>query len=298
MEFKSLALQFPGQIPFFVIGESTGGKPSHYGTVNGFTLPASRLTGQYSTKFIAAPPGIPDGPAFNPDIAVATRSTDYFARFDPVMGAIVARSAGAAAPPSGNAIVVNGASFRTEQGVAPGSFASAFGSFGQTPDQVVIAGASGQIVSAGAAQVNFIVPASLAIGPATVSVRTGGVELAAGRATVTSSSPGLFIFRPADPSQPGAVENQDFSVNTQTNPAATGSVVQIFATGYGPLDASGAAPVHVYIAEMPAQVLFSGPVAPGLWQINAQVPSGISGQASLYLVSGNTASNAVTIWVQ
>jgi uncharacterized protein (TIGR03437 family) len=193
---------------------------------------------------------------------------------------------------------VNGASFRTEQGVAPGSFASAFGSFGQTPDQVLMGGASGQILSAGAVQVNFIVPASLAMGPATVSVRTGGVELAAGRVTVTSSAPGLFIFRPTDPGQPGAVENQDFYVNTQTNPAAAGSVVQIFATGYGPLDASGSAPVGVYIAETPVQVLFSGPVAPGLWQINAQVPSDISGQASLYLVSENMASNAVTIWVK
>jgi uncharacterized protein (TIGR03437 family) len=75
-------------------------------------------------------------------------------------------------------------------------------------------------------------------------------------------------------------------------------VIQIFATGCGPLDASGAAPVNVYIAEAPAKVLFSGPIAPGLWQINAQVPPMFSGQASLYLVSGNAASNAVTIWVQ
>jgi len=147
------------------------------------------------------------------------------------MGATVARFTGAAAPPSGAAIVVNGASFRTEQGGAPGSFVSAFGSFGQTPDQVLVAGASGRIISAFVGQVNFIVPSSLAIGAAAVSVRAGVVELAAGQLTITSSSPGLFILQPADPGQPGAVENQDFSVNNQANPAAAGSVIQIFATG-------------------------------------------------------------------
>lgn len=305
MAIKSLVLQTEAQYPglgigarFLVIGEPTGGKPSHYGTTAGFALPASHLTGQYSTRFISAPSGIPNGPSFNPDISVGTRSTDFFARFDPVMGAIVARSTGAVAPPSGAAIVVNGASFRMEQGLAPGSFASAFGNFGQTPDQVLIAGASGQIISAGAGQVNFIVPTSLAIGPASASVRAGGVELATGQVTITSSSPGVFILPPTDPSQPGAVENQDFSVNGQANPAAAGSVIQIFATGYRLLDGSGAAPVNVYIADAPAQVLFSGPIAPGLWQINAQVPPMLSGQASLYLVSGNTASNAVTVWLR
>ena len=238
MGIKSLVLQIDAQYPglgigarFLVIGEPTGGKPSHYGTTAGFALPASHLTGQYSTRFISAPSGIPGGPSFNPDISVGTRSTDFFARFDPEMGATVARFTGAAAPPSGAAIVVNGASFRTEQGGAPGSFVSAFGSFGQTPDQVLVAGASGRIISAFVGQVNFIVPSSLAIGAAAVSVRAGVVELAAGQLTITSSSPGLFILQPADPGQPGAVENQDFSVNNQANPAAAGSVIQIFATG-------------------------------------------------------------------
>ena len=73
---------------------------------------------------------------------------------------------------------------------------------------------------------------------------------------------------------------------------------QIFDTGYGPLDDTGSAPVSVVIGGARAHVLFSGPVKqfPGLWQINAQIPAGLAGQLGLYLVAGNAASNAVTVW--
>lgn len=303
-EIESQTLQAASQIPgiaarLTVIGESTGGATAGYGNVTAFTLPASMLTGQYSTTFVSAPPGILAGPSFGPDVPVATRSTDYFARFDPVTAAIVARSGGPAPPPSGNVIAVNGASFRTEPGLAPGSFASAFGNFSKVPDEVLVAGAAGTVVNGSVSQVNFIMPTSLPLGPAKISVVANGVELATGQASVTQASPGLFILQPADPAQPGAVENQDFSVNSKTNPASEGSILQIFATGYGPLDSTGAAPVQVFIAGTPSQVLYSGPVAqfPGLWQINAQVPAMLAGQVSLYLVAEGVASNAVTVWV-
>ena len=73
-----------------LIGEPTGEPPAMDGNAVGFVLPGSRMTGQYSTQFFPAPAGIPDGPAVAPDIPVAVRSTDYFARFDPVMAAILA----------------------------------------------------------------------------------------------------------------------------------------------------------------------------------------------------------------
>jgi uncharacterized protein (TIGR03437 family) len=64
--------------------------------------------------------------------------------------------------------------------------------------------------------------------------------------------------------------------------------------------ASGLAPVQVFLADVPAEVLYSAPVAglPGLWQINARVPGAISGQAPLFLVAGGLVSNAVTVVVQ
>jgi hypothetical protein len=52
------------------------------------------LTGQYATKAFAPQPYIPVGPSFMPDVAIPIRSTDFFARFDPVLAAIVGRSAG------------------------------------------------------------------------------------------------------------------------------------------------------------------------------------------------------------
>jgi len=302
MEIKSSALQYAALFPgvdvssrFVVIGEPTGGKPAEYGEVDGFTLPGSGLNGQYSTKFLPNPTGIPDLPSFLPDVPIGTRSTDFFARYDPAFAAILGRISGVPPAPSGKVITVNGASFRVDQGIAPGSFASSFGSFSQTPDQVTVNGVAGQFVVGNTSQVNFIVPASISPGIATISVRAGGMELANGQATISAVGPGIFVLQSANPSQPGAVENQDYSVNSSSNPAAPGSVVQIFATGYGRLSGSP----QVFFADTPAQILFSGevPQYPGLWQINAVVPPALSGQVPVFIIAGNLTSNAVTISV-
>lgn len=290
MGFKSSLVTSPG-LPaglaarIFVLGEPTGGKPSGYGNVIGFTLPASRLPGQYSTKFIPAPDGIPDDSSFFPDIPVGLRSRDYFARYDPVLAAIFARTGTAAPAATGTAITVNAASYRADQGVAPGSLAAAFGAFSTVPDQVLVAGTAAGIVSAALSQVNFIVPASSPAGPAAISIRAGGQEVASGQVTITPTGPGIFVTNPTDPSQPGAI------IYT---PAVTGRVIQIFATGYGD------APVEVMIGDTAAQVLYSAPSEqfPGLWQINAQLPDNAAGQVPVYLLAGGLASNAVTIRIE
>jgi uncharacterized protein (TIGR03437 family) len=303
MGIKSAALALGAQAPganvsqlVTVTGEPTGGKPNEFGEVVAFTLPGSGLIGQYSTKYFPAPPGIPDTPSFMPDVAISTRSTDYFARYDPVLGTILGRSNGAPPAPSGNVIPVNGASFRADQGMAPGGIAAAFGSFSQTPDAVFVNGASGQLLNASASQATFVIPSSAAVGPVTVSVRAGGAELASGQATLSAVAPAIFVMNGVDPSQPGAVENQDYSVNSSAIPAAAGSVVQIYATGYGP---TGAAP-QVFFADSPAQVNYSAPLPqyPGLWLIDATVPGGVSGQIPVFVAAGGLVSNAVTIFVQ
>jgi uncharacterized protein (TIGR03437 family) len=268
-----------------------------------FTLPYSKLDGEYASVSIPAPPWVvpdydPGGPSFGPDIGVPLNSTDYFARHDPMLAAALARFPRAPPAPTGSAMTVNGASFRVEQGLAPGSFASIFGTFPAGVDEVSVNGQDGKVVAASTAQVNFVVPASVSSGLATISVRSNGSEVANGQATITSTGPGIFVLQPADPTQPGAVLNQDSSVNSSSNPAAAGSVLQIFATGHGPLNSSQQAPVQVYLGYQPANVLYSAPSAqyPGLWQINAQLPDGLSGQVSLYIIAGNIASNGVTLW--
>jgi len=251
------------------------------------------LTGQYSTKSFALWPFIPVAPSFMPDVAIPVRSTDFFARFDPVLAAILARSAGAPAPPSGNAIVVNGASFRFEQGLAAGSFASVFGVFPENVDAVLVNGQAGEIVSAAASQINVVLPASVSPGPATISVRAKGAEVASGQATITPAGPGIFVTAGGAPSQPGAVLNEDSTINDKGRPAAHGSIVQIFATGFGP----GA---EVYFGDIRAELLFSAPIAqyPGLWQINARVPDTVSGQVPVFVTAQSVVSNAVTLWVR
>jgi hypothetical protein len=63
-----------------IIGEATGGSAGGYGNVTAFTLPGSRLLGQYSTNYVTPPAGMAPGPTFAPDIAIGIRSTDFFAR--------------------------------------------------------------------------------------------------------------------------------------------------------------------------------------------------------------------------
>jgi len=301
MSIKSAAItgasQFPGiDKATIAIGAPSGGPPAGYGEVKQFSLPYpisnNGVDGQYSTVYDPLPDGTPAGTAFNPDIPVSNRSTDYFARHDPVLAAILARAGSPPAPPTGGAIVVSAASFRTDQGLAPRSYAAAFGTFPSGVDGVFINGTAAQIVVATPSQINFILPTAVSAGQATISVRTGTTEVSNGQFTVTATGLGLFALS-GDPSQPGAVLNQDFTINGAGNPASQGSVVQIFGTGF-------AQSTQVLFGDTPAPVAYSGLVAgvPGLWQINATVPAGIAGQIPVYAVAGNTASNAVTVWVK
>jgi uncharacterized protein (TIGR03437 family) len=295
------AMLLRGAIPQVrMIGEPTGGAAGGWGNVVGFALPGSGLTGQYSTKWIYPPSYVTPGPDYQPDIQIGTRPADFFARHDPVLAAIMARTDAPVQPPSGTAIAVNAASYRPDQALGPGSLAAAFGAFSATPDQVLMNGASARLVSAAPSQVNFIVPESVAPGRAAVAVLASGAELATGQVTVASAAPGVLVLNPADASQPGAIENQDNSVNSASVRAARGSVIQIYATGNGPLDQSGAAPVAVMVNNVPAQVLYSAPVpgTPGLWLIDAQLPPSVTGQVPLYLIAGNLASNPATVWIQ
>lgn len=74
----------------------------------------------------------------------------------------------------------------------------------------------------------------------------------------------------------------DSSVNQDGNPAVIGSVIQIFASG----NVTDRNAVQVFFMDTPAQIIYSGPIAPGLWQINTQVPATASGQVPVFVVAG------------
>ena len=125
-------------------------------------------------------------------------------------------------------------------------------------------------------------------------------------------APGIFSMN-GEGSGQGAILNSRYQLVDSSNPAQVGDVIQIYCTGLGavtnepatgspalssPLSYTTTTPT-VTIAGIPAKVLFSG-LAPGdvgLYQVNAQIPSGITpGLAVMVSMSiGGANSNAVTI---
>ena len=116
---------------------------------------------------------------------------------------------------------------------------------------------------------------------------------------VVAAVPSLFTVDSSGVGQ-GAILNQDFSRNSESNPAERGSVVMIYGTGEGltdPLPQDGAIiggpslplirqSVSVRIGGQETEVLYAG-AAPGLvagvFQINARVPARVSTGAAIPL---------------
>jgi uncharacterized protein (TIGR03437 family) len=104
----------------------------------------------------------------------------------------------------------------------------------------------------------------------------------------------------------GAIRNQDQSINGSSNPAAAGSFISIYATGEGQLSPNGVngelvvnantlpvAPVSVSIGGISVVPQFAGATEfDGFFQVNAQVPPGISGVVPVVLTVGGQPSPA------
>ena len=138
--------------------------------------------------------------------------------------------------------------------------------------------------------------------------------------SAVAAAPGIFSATQSGMGQ-AAVLNQDGSYNSASNPAAMGSIVQIFATGEGVLmnpagqdgriETGGLStiptpmlPVTVTFGTTPSPNLTYAGVAPGevdgLLQVNAQVPTGLTpGNVPLVLGIGSFSSpSGLTIAVK
>jgi uncharacterized protein (TIGR03437 family) len=110
---------------------------------------------------------------------------------------------------------------------------------------------------------------------------------------VVSAAPGIFTT--AGGTGQAAATNQDGSLNSESNPAARGSVVSLYATGQGSSQS-----VSLTIAGYTAPLLYAGP-APGfngLMQINAQIPCGFLPpgiQAVVLSIDGLSSQSGVTL---
>ena len=128
-----------------------------------------------------------------------------------------------------------------------------------------------------------------------------------GTASIARTAPGIFVDNGH-----AIAANQDYSRNSASNPAKSGSVVSVYLTGEGafvsrvatgaaapqnPL-AYTAATTTATIAGRAVEVLYSGgaPGFAGLAQVNLRIPTGLSrGDYPLVLSIGNSPSNSAAI---
>jgi uncharacterized protein (TIGR03437 family) len=130
---------------------------------------------------------------------------------------------------------------------------------------------------------------------------------------VAAASPGIFSMD-ASGNGPGAILNQDHTLNSSANPAQAGSIVVLYGTGGGPTNpvvgdgaiatdaASLSNTVSVQVGGQPATVLYAGSAAgevAGVMQINLQLPAGVTGQVPVVVtVGGQVSQGTVTVAIQ
>lgn len=177
-------------------------------------------------------------------------------------------------------------------------------------------GTPAPIIYVSGGQSSVVAPYDVA-GKQTVQVvaERDGVRSAPLAVTVVEAAPGLFSANSSGQG-PGAILNQDNTLNSPQNPIVQGGVIILYGTGEGrvsntPADGSLAGqplptpvlPVRVTVAGRECNVLYAG-AAPGLvaglFQVNAQLPAGIpSGNQAVVVTVGTAASqNGLTVAVQ
>jgi uncharacterized protein (TIGR03437 family) len=222
--------------------------------------------------------------------------------------------------------VVNAASFAAE--VSPGALASVFGAnfTGTGLDAIApslplpsslggvsvqVNGVAAPVLYESSKQINFQVPWETKTGTATLTVSTNGVKGNQVTVKVESAAPALFV----QGSHAIAQNYPGYTLNSSSNPAAAGGIIIAYLTGAGavspqPADGApaGSSPVSMVTPTVTATIggqtatVSSAALAPdfvGLWQVNIEVPMGVT-QGELPLVvsvdgqSSNSANVSVT----
>jgi uncharacterized protein (TIGR03437 family) len=166
-------------------------------------------------------------------------------------------------------------------------------------------------------QLNVQVPSDEAVGPVQVQVTTPH-----GTATTTAQmqalAPGLFLFDRENRRYVAAQHASDYGLVGKvglypaSTPAKPGEIVILYGTGLGPTNpplptgrvitepARLANPVQVRIGGLPADVLWAGLSAPGLYQFNVKIPEALpdGDHAVLVVVAGWPTQSNVFITVQ
>ena len=219
--------------------------------------------------------------------------------------------------PATASAVVNAASYTPQ--ISPGSLATLFGTHlagsltvagAPLPNSlagvsITVNGRPAPILAVTSKQVNFQVPWETLAGNAQVVVSVNGSAANTLSVPVLAAAPGIF----SNGSGRAVVQNSDYSLNTDSNPAPAGGTIIAYLTGSGPVNvamsdgvAASSSPLakamsqtSATIGPLPAQVSFVG-LAPGfvgLTQMNIVVPPGLaSGDYPLSVTIGGQTSNS------
>jgi uncharacterized protein (TIGR03437 family) len=187
--------------------------------------------------------------------------------------------------------MVNSASFAP--GLSPGSFASIFGfrmaggaeDFGLPPYpkglvgvEVSLGGKPAGLHYASDRQVNVVVPPEQAAGTASLVISALAGSTLVTRVPVAAAAPGIFFD--TSTSLGAILRNQNY--------------LEIYCTGLGT-----GQPVEVNLGGRRLSAAWSGPVTayPGLYQVNVEIPAGLSGEQTVSIETGGRASNVVKVGI-
>jgi uncharacterized protein (TIGR03437 family) len=176
--------------------------------------------------------------------------------------------------------VVNAASLLDGQITAGETIVVRGAGFGSDA-QLMINGAPATPISMTASSITAVVPQTVPAGAAVIQVQSGGTNANQIVVPVSATAPGIFSQDGSGFGQ-GYILNKDGTLNTPSNPAATGDQITIFATGVGPVSfTQGYAvtqyPVNVFLDGFYCNGVAAvmGPVSglPGsVYQITVKVP--------------------------
>ena len=227
-------------------------------------------------------------------------------------------------PPGTVTCILDAADYQRPQ-VAPGELLSLFGTGIGAPSpalaqpdvngtigadlggvRVTVNGLPAPLLYAASGQINMVMPFGVSGDTVQFEIRRDGRPIAAVSQFLIPRHPGAF--NTGTQFGPLAALNQDGSVNSDSNPAAPGSVISIFATGLGamtPQLPDGAAPAQVAntpavkprvtVNNQTAQVLYMGnapTLVEGVVQINLRLPNPLPPNPYLLLYPGTA-----TVWL-
>lgn len=224
--------------------------------------------------------------------------------------------------PPPTATTVNAASFLST--IAPDAIAATFGSNlaagtyvapalplptilgGVT---VTINGVAAQLLYVSPTQINFVVPASVSAGAATVTVTSNGIITAQGTAAIAAVSPSFFTASANGQGVPvgfttfdGVFYSPIFNANGSAQPLGVGTDANpnyliLFGTGFRLR--SSLSNVQVLIGGVAAAVQYAGPQSnfAGLDQLNVKLPVSLRGRGEvpLVLIIDDRVANSVRI---